>query len=109
MTGERYHTLVLSGDAGIKAAQNVAASLRDALDSQERIGIDTQTLTGADITTVQTLLAARNSAAGMGKALAFHAPLAAPLRAVLEAGGFLGPGQPHAEFWSPIEDAAPGK
>jgi hypothetical protein len=45
----------------------------------------------------------------MGKALAFHAPLAAPLRAVLEAGGFLGPGQPHAEFWSPIEDAAPGK
>lgn len=100
MPHDDCYTLVLGADAGIKSAQDVAASLAQALSEHDSIGIDTQTLSGADITTIQTLLAARAKAAQQGKSLEMLAPIGAPLIAVLTAAGFLSPGQDHAGFWS---------
>ena len=108
MTGERTHTLVLSGDAGIKSAHEVALSLREAIDGHARIAVDTQTLSVADVTTVQTLLSARASARTLNKQLTLLAPLGAPLQAVLEQAGFLTPGQEQSSFWSTISDQPAG-
>lgn len=99
MTGTRSFTLVLGGDASVKSAQDVATTLSQALDTHVDIGVDTQTMTGADITTVQTLLAARAKAGAEGKALVMLAPLGEPLRRVLEAGGFLAQ-EATAAFWT---------
>lgn len=106
MTGSRPHTLVLSGDGGIKAAAEVAAGLRAALAAYQHIDIDTQTLTVADVTTAQTLLAARATAAAEGKVLHLLAPLGAPLVAVLQQAGFLAEGQEQRSFWAASPDHA---
>lgn len=108
MTDERTFTLVLSGDAGIKSAQNVADTLRQAIESHSRIDVDTQTLSAADLTTVQTLLSARASAQAQHKHLRLLAPLGGPLHTVLDQSGFLSPGQEHAGFWSPVPDQPAG-
>lgn len=55
MTEERTHMLVLTGDAGIKSARDVADSLLKAIETHARIEVDTQTVSDADVTTVQTL------------------------------------------------------
>lgn len=102
MTGKQDHTHVLSGDAGIKFAADVAAGLRDAIEGHQAIEVDTQTLTTADITTVQSLLAARASAEAQGRTLTLTAPLGPPLHAVLADAGFLSPTQPHRDFWAPL-------
>ncbi|MCW5719871.1 MAG: STAS domain-containing protein [Devosia sp.] len=99
MTDARSYTLILGGDATIKAAQDVAAALRQALDAHADIGIDTQTMTGADLTTVQALLSARIKAGAEGKALVMLAPIAEPLRRVLEAAGLLA-AEATATFWA---------
>jgi ABC-type transporter Mla MlaB component len=106
MTGTRPHTLVLSGDGGIKAAAEIAASLKAALDAHQHIDVDTQTLTGADVTTAQTLLAARASAAAEGKVMHLLAPLGPPLALVLQQAGFLAAGQDHRGFWAASPDHA---
>lgn len=99
MSGKQDHTLVLSGDAGIKAAAEVAESLKQALERHRQVSVDTQTLSIADITTIQTLLAARKAAQAEGKSLSMAAPLAAPLHALLKATGFLSHGQSDRDFW----------
>lgn len=104
MTGTREHTHVVSGDAGIRNAAEVANSLREALEGHKTISVDTQTLTAADITTVQTLIAARVSASAKGKTLTLAAPLGAPLRAVLADAGLLSPAQTHRDFWPHSSD-----
>lgn len=104
MTGKREHTLVITGDAGIKSAAEVATGLKDALASHNKVCVDTRTLTAADISTVQSLLAARSSAAAQGKSLLMAVPLGAPLSAVLQAAGFLAASQVHRDFWIPSSD-----
>ncbi len=106
MTGKRDHTLVLSGEAGIKAAQSVLAKVREAIEKHARIDIDTQAMTGADITTVQTLLAARAKAEASGKTMRMLAPLGAPLQQVLASAGFLTLGAGHAGFWTSTDQPA---
>ena len=108
MTGKRDHTLVLSGEAGIKAAQSVLTTLRDCIEKHARIDVDTQAMTGADITTVQTLLAARAKAEASGKTMRMLAPLGAPLQQVLISAGFLAPGAGHAAFWTSVTDQPAG-
>ena len=102
MPHDDCYTLVLGADAGIKSAQSVATSLTQALSEHDSIGIDTQTLSDADITTIQTLLAARAKATQMGKSLDML------LIAVLNAAGFLSPGQEHAAFWNGIHQNEAG-
>ena len=106
MTGQRPHTLVLSGDAGIKAAAEIAAGLMDALGAHNQIEIDTQAMSAADLTTVQSLLSARLSAQAAGKSLRLLAPLGAPLLEVLTGGGLLAATQPHRAFWAISPDHA---
>lgn len=108
MTEERIHTLVLTGDAGIKSAQNVAASLLEAVENHKDIAVDTQTVSAADVTTVQTLLSAAAMTAARNGRLTMLAPLGAPLQATLEQTGFLSPDQKHASFWSPDSDQPAG-
>ena len=108
MTEERIHTLVLTGDAGIKSAHEVADILRKAIECYARIEVDTQTLSVADVTTVQTLISAHTSAQALDKQLTLLAPFGGPLQAVLEQAGFLTPGQEHARFWSPHSDQPAG-
>lgn len=90
MTEDRPFTLVIGGDASVKSAQDIAAALKQAIDAHPIVQVDTQTLSAADITTVQTLLAGRTKAEAEGRSLIMLAPLGAPLRQVLEAAGFLG-------------------
>jgi len=108
MTEDRIHTLVLSGDTGIKSAQNVADALLEAIEAHSSILIDTQTVSAADVTTVQTLLSARKMASARQKDLAMLAPLGGPLRDVLTQAGFLSPGQEHRDFWSALPDQPAG-
>jgi ABC-type transporter Mla MlaB component len=108
MTEERTHTLVLTGDAGIKSAREVADSLLNAIETYARIEVDTQTVSDADITTVQTLLAARASALARRKQLTLLAPLGAPLQSVLKQAGLLGATQEQASFWLPQSDQPAG-
>lgn len=99
MPGDFGHTLVLSDDAGIKAAQKVASALNDALSRHDRVCVQTDGVTAADVTTAQTLLAARIKAARSGKTLLMLHPLGGPLHDLLASAGFLNPEQDHAGFW----------
>ena len=106
MTGQPAHTLVLVGDAGIKAAAEVAASLKAALLDHNRVDIDTQAMTAADLSTAQSLLAARTTAMAQGKTVKLLAPLGAPLADLLDHAGFLAVNQPHRAFWAATSDHA---
>lgn len=98
MTGGSPFTLVIGGDASVKTAEVLASSLKDALDAHSAVQVDTQTLSAADVTTVQTLLAGLSKARAEGKTLAMLTPLGAPLLEVLQAGGLMGQ-EPTAGFW----------
>jgi len=100
MTGKRDHTHVLSGDAGIKFAAEIVNGLRQALESHKAVSVATQALTAADLTTVQTLIAAKISAEAQGKSLAMDSPIGEPLRIVLHDAGLLSPAQPYRDFWA---------
>ena len=108
MTEDHTHMLVLTGDAGIKNATEVATNLRQAIENHPDVAIDTQALSAADVTTVQSLLAARVSARALGKQLRLLAPLGGPLQAMLDQAGFLTPGQEHAAFWPDQPDKPAG-
>lgn len=102
MTGQRDHTHVLSGDAGIKNAAEVVTGLREALATHAAIRVDSQALTAADITTVQSLIAASIAADQQGKRFSLDAPIGAPLASVLRDAGLLAPDQPHRALWAPL-------
>lgn len=104
MTGTPIHTHILSGDAGIKFAADVAAGLGAALKSHQAVSVDTRSLTAADLTTVQSLIAARVSAEAQGRTLLMAAPVSPALHAVLSDAGFLSPAQPNRGFWAISSD-----
>jgi len=112
MTEERYYTLVLHGDAGIRNAQELATTLREAVSGHDRIGVDTQAMAVADLTTTQLLLAARNKAGALGKSLFLLAPLGEPLQQFLSGAGFLDPagepGRPETDFWTAVTEQPTG-
>lgn len=99
MSTDGSHVVALSGDAGIRNAADIARRLREALARHGGITVDTAQVTGADVTTVQILLAARSQARRAGGGVTLRAPLGAALDSVLRAGGFLAPGQGDAGFW----------
>lgn len=67
MTRDSVFLTKISGDAGLRGAQDVAAQLKAALASHDTVAVATADITSADITTVQLLLAARRQAIAMGK------------------------------------------
>ena len=105
MTRDSVHVVRISGDAGLRAAQDIALSLRQALAGHDKVAIATDAVTGADITTIQILLAARKQALASGKSLSLAAPPAGALRDLLIQTGCLDPdGRPltqDGDFWTP--------
>lgn len=100
MTGSSSFTLVLSGDVSVKSAQDMLGPLKEAIAGHAAIALDTKDITQADVTTVQTLLAARRKAEALGKSLTLKGPPGPKLQAVLDGAGFLNPAQPMARFWT---------
>lgn len=111
MTRDGVHVVQISGDAGLRAAQDIAMTLRQALTGHDRVAIATEAVTGADITTIQLLLAASKQARAAGKSLALAAPPTGALRALLIAVGCLDadghPLTPDGDFWT--QSARPGE
>ena len=113
MTRDSVHVIEISGDAGLRAAQDIAASLRQALAGHDTIAIATEAMTSADITTIQLLLAARTQALASGKSLSLAAPLVGVLREQLIATGCLDADgrslTPEGDFWISPTPQAKGK
>ena len=111
MTRDSVHIIKISGDAGLRAAQDIALSLRQALTAHDRIAIATDAMTGADITTIQLLLAAHKQAQASGKSLSLEAVPSGALRALLIEVGCLDanghPLTPDGDFWT--QSARPGE
>lgn len=100
MTGNSTFTLILTGDVSVKSAQDMLGRLKEAVAGHAAIALDTKDVTQADVTTIQTLLAARAKAQALGKSLTLKGPPGPKLQAVLEGAGFLNPAQPSASFWT---------
>ena len=104
MTRDSVHLVEISGDAGLRAAQEVASALREALAGHQHIAIAIDAVGNADITTIQLLLAARKLALASGKSLHLVAPPSGVLRELLIQTGFLdaegAPLTPEGEFWT---------
>ncbi|HTO27724.1 MAG TPA: STAS domain-containing protein [Devosia sp.] len=111
MTRDGFHVVKISGDAGLRAAQDIAVSLRQALTGHDKVAIATASVTSADITTIQLLLAANKQARAAGKSLVLQAPPAGALRELLIDVGCLGAdGHPltaDGDFWT--QTARPGE
>ena len=69
MTRDSVHTIKISGDAGLRAAQELADQLSKAIASHDDIVVATDAISTADITTIQLLLAASKQAQAAGKSL----------------------------------------
>lgn len=100
MTGNSTFTLVLAGDVSVRSAQDVLGRLKEAVAAHDAFVVDTADISQADVTTIQTLLAARSKAEALGKSLNLKGPPGPRLQAVLEGAGFLHPAQPAARFWT---------
>ena len=112
MTKDSVHLIEISGDAGLRVAQDTAVILREALASFDNIAIATEAITGADITTIQLLLAARKQALAAAKSLTLAAPPTGVLRALLiETGCLDAAGRPltqDGDFWiQPTRQSVP--
>lgn len=100
MTGQGTFTLALTGDLSVKSAQDFLGQLKAALAEHSVIALDTSDIGQADVTTVQSILAARNKAQALGKSLTLKGPPGTKLKAVLDGAGFTNPAQPAASFWT---------
>lgn len=113
MTRDSVHVIEISGDAGLRTAQDIAGALRQALADHDKVAIATEAMTGADITTIQLLLAGRKQALAAGKSLSLAAPPVGVLRELLIATGCLDaegrPLTPEGDFWNSPTPQAKGK
>jgi ABC-type transporter Mla MlaB component len=113
MTSNSVHIIQISGDAGLRAAQDIAGKLRQALASHDSVAVATEAIETADITTIQLLLAARKQASASRKSLTLAAPPVGALRELLVATGCLDaegrPLTPDGDFWIPSTRQAKGK
>lgn len=105
MTGPSLHLIEISGDAGLRAAQDIAVQLRQAVAAHDTVSVATSAITGADITTIQLLLSARKQAEASQKSLSLAAPPTGVFRDLLIATGCLSadgePLTPDGDFWAP--------
>jgi ABC-type transporter Mla MlaB component len=103
MTRDSVFVTKISGDAGLRNAQELAEQFKAALADHQVIAVATSDITTADITTVQVLLATRRQAVAVGKSFTLAAPPQGVLRDVLiEIGVLDGAGTTatsDADFW----------
>ncbi len=94
----------LSGSLSIRDAAATLERLKAALAAATSLTIDCSALTGADLSIVQLLVAAKTSAAAEGKTLRLVAPAGSALHTLLQQSGLLGPDgepkAPHDRFWT---------
>lgn len=104
MTGDSSHTLEITGDAGLRNAQDIATQLRQGLAGHGTLTVATDALTSIDVSILQLLVAARKSALAAGKTLILRAPADGPLHRLLVQAGFVGadgqPKTPEGKFWA---------
>ncbi|MEO3387226.1 STAS domain-containing protein [Mesorhizobium sp. CAU 1741] len=96
--GETTGEVRLSGPLTIRRAGEIRDTLLAALASHQSTTLELQDDAEADISFVQLLLAAQQSARAQGKQLALKQPSAGPLLAVLDSGGFIDADT--AGFWT---------
>jgi len=98
-------SIEISGDAGLRAAKDIAGQLRQALATHDSVKVEVDAITGADITTIQLLLAARKQALATQKSLSLTAAPSGAFRQLLIAAGCLSadgqPLTPEGDFWTP--------
>lgn len=113
MTRDSVHIVKLAGDAGLRAAQDLANLLREAIATHQSVAIATDAITAADITTIQLLLAARKMALSSGRSCRLSAPPQGALRTLLIQTGFLDADgralTPDGDFWISTTSQAKGK
>jgi ABC-type transporter Mla MlaB component len=106
--------LLLHGAMTLREADAVRSRLLEAMSMHDTVEIDCSAVTGADVSFIQCLIAARRTAAASGKRLSLAAPAQGALLDALVRGGFLfsSPNEPgpveHTStdsFW--IKDTAP--
>ncbi|HTM77560.1 MAG TPA: STAS domain-containing protein [Devosia sp.] len=104
MTGENSYTLKISGEAGLRNVQDIAAQLRQALAGHRTITVATDELTFIDITILQLLVATRKSALAAGKTVSLRAAPGGALHKLLLQTGFIGADgtarTPEGDFWT---------
>jgi len=91
--------VLLDGTLTVRTITAAHAALLKTLTEQQEVYVDCGAAESVDLSLIQLLLSARLSARQEGKHIALAAPVAGPLRAVLEQAGLLSPtgGDP---FWS---------
>ena len=113
MTRDSVYVVKVTGDAGLRAAQDIAGTLRKALTGHNKVAVATEAITGADITTIQLLLAARKQALAAGNSLSLAAPPVGVLRDLLIQVGCLDavgrPLTPDGDFWTHTTGQSGGK
>jgi anti-anti-sigma regulatory factor len=96
--------VVLDGVLGIRTVDTVRRTLQEALAEHPAVQIDCTMATSVDLSLIQLLLAARQSARLAGKQLALAAPASGALRSALVQAGLLpsdGAEQTKSDpFWS---------
>lgn len=106
----RLARLVFGGEQTIRNCAEARDRLLAAIAENDTVVIDCRSLTEADLTLVQTLVAARRSADASGRRLRLSAPVAGPLQDVLRRGGFTGGAADACSaddtFWTTVEDQA---
>lgn len=113
MTRDSVFLTKISGDAGLRNAQDIAGQLKTALADHDIITVATSDIASADITTAQLLLAARRQALATGKSFALAAPPQGALRDLLIQIGVLDStgvsATSDADFWFPEPQKTKGK
>jgi anti-anti-sigma regulatory factor len=92
---------VLDGALNIRDVETLRRRLLDAVAENASPRVDCTGADTVDLSFIQLLLAARHSAHRLGKQLSLAAPAGGALRAALEQGGFVPPGEACGDpFWS---------
>jgi anti-anti-sigma regulatory factor len=109
MAGTTSHMVELPSEAGLRAAQDIATLLQEAIVANSAITVATSAVKTADLTTIQLLLAAKKRADSLGKSLSLAALPQGALRTLLIELGFLdssgAPLTADGGFWTPSTTA----
>lgn len=94
--------LVLDGEQTIRGVESLRSRLLDALRDKATVEIDVDGATVIDVSVIQLMLAARNSARRSGGKIVLARPAGGALLDALTRGGFLAAASASADdaFWS---------
>lgn len=97
MTSTPTVVIGFSGEATIRQANDIAERLKHALASSDRVEIDCSGITEADITFIQLMISAHQTASAAGKIVELSAPARGPLLEIVTICGV--ENGPRAHFW----------